>query len=334
MFRKKSPKRLYYPTKSRWYRKPRRASRRRASRKVFSYGIRTHFTRFVKDFFVYVVVGAIVLALIIFLLFSSKFSITNIEVARDDLHIDSAVVMELLDDYRGKSIFAFSRSDARDLIQKSYPEFSKVIVRKLLPNTIKVELETYEIVANVRAYYILPQVEETIVEDDEKVAAFNEALKTSFDLQVGTSTEYREELTPIEQKALLNSIGQAIFDREEDLELMVITVDGLSQPIEDRQFVIPTNDMQYVTDSIRYFTNLLQIEIIAGRYLPIAHEVHLTTQDNLVLWLSTDKDYKQQIDKLDTIYRVAELDKEDLAYIDLRIREKIIYCPRRTSCDK
>ncbi len=343
IFRRKKPKRLYYPTKSSWYRKPRRASHRRTSRKIFSYGIRTHFTRFVKDFFVYVVAGAVVLGLVIFLIFSSKFLITNVEVVRDDLNINSAVVLDLLDEYIGDSILSFSKSDAQTLIMENYPEFSKVIIRKLMPNTIKVELETYEIVANVRAYYILPEIEETIIEDDKKAAAFNDALKASFDLKAGTSTEGRQELTPIEQKALLNSIGQAIFDREEALELMIITIDGLTQPIEDRAFVIPTEFMEYITNSIKYLTNQLQVEITAVRYIPVAREVYFTIAGSsdqtgqtgdLVLWLSTDKDYKDQIDKLNTIYRIAELDKEDLAYIDLRIREKIIYCPRNASCDR
>ena len=92
--------------------------------------------------------------------------------------------------------------------------------------------------------------------------------------------------------------------------------------------------MDYILDAIKYFTNVMQMEVKSVRYLPVAREVHLVTDGNLVLWLSTDKSYKEQIDKLHTIYKVAELEKEDLAYIDLRIKEKIIYCPRRTSCDR
>jgi len=47
-----------------------------------------------------------------------------------------------------------------------------------------------------------------------------------------------------------------------------------------------------------------------------------------------DRDYKNQIDKMKTIYEPAELNKEDLAYIDLRIKDKVIYCVRGTRCDK
>lgn len=334
IFRRKKPNRLYYPTKSRWYRPPRRNRLSlRTSRKIFSHNIRTHFSTFVKDFFLYLVVAFIFLGLVVFLLFSSKFSIASIEIARDNLHIDSTAISRLLDPYRGKSIFSFSRRQASELIQEAYPEFSQVIVRKLLPNAIKVELETHQIVANFKAYYILPKVEEVLPEADIELKQLNEALRTAFALEA-PATEDKEELTPVEQKALLNRIGQAIFDQEENLELFTVTIDGLSQPIDDREIIVPLEHMDYLLNSIKYLTNLMQLEISAVRYLPVGREVHLTTDNNLTLWLALDKDYKDQIDKLDVIYKAAELNKEDLAYIDLRVREKIIYCPRNSSCDK
>jgi cell division septal protein FtsQ len=280
----------------------------------------------------YVVIGFVFLALLAFLLFSSRFAINKIEVSRDDLNTDNSNIVSLMSEFKGQSIFTFSKSKASELIQENYPEFSRIVVKKLLPNTIKIELETYEIVANIKAYYILPKAETVVLEEPPEVRELGAALKTAFDLDGKPATEDRQEMTPIEQKALLNRIGQAIFDREEDLELMTVTIEGLSQPIEDRQVVIPAKDMEYIVNSIKYLTNLMQMEIVSVQYLPIGREVHLKTRNNLVLWLSTEKDYKEQIDKLNTIYKVAELDKEDLAYIDLRIREKIIYCPRGQQC--
>ena len=333
IFGKKRQKRLYYPTKSSWYRKPRRKRLSpRTSRKIFSHNIRTHFTRLIKDFLLYVIIAVVFFTLVLFLIFSSRFAITKIEVARDDLHIDSAAVSHMLADYKGGSIFTFSKKEVADTIQEQYPEFSQVVVRKVWPDTIRVELETYEIVANVRALYTLPKVETSSADLDGEALEVREALRTAFDLEMGTETEEREELMPIEQKALLNRIGQAIFDREEDLELMTVTVDGLSQPIEDRERVVSVAAMDYMLDAIKYFTNLMQMEVLFVRYLPTAREVHLGTNDGLVLWLTLEKDYKQQIDKLHTIYKVAALDQEDLAYIDLRVKEKIIYCPHNARC--
>jgi cell division septal protein FtsQ len=292
-----------------------------------------HFTRLVKNAFLYVVIGVVFLALLAFLLFSSRFAINKIEVSRDDLHTDNSNIVSLLSEFKGQSIFTFSKSKANQLIQENYPEFARVEVKKLFPNTIKINLVTHEIVANIKAFYTLPKVETVVPEESKQIQEVGEALKAAFDLGSGPKTENREELTPIEQKALLNRIGQAIFGHEEDLQLMTITVEGLSQPIEDRQVVIPEKNMDFIINSTKYLANLMQMEVASIQYLPIARDVHLKMRNNLVLWLSTEKDYKEQIDKLNTIYKVAELDKEDIAYIDLRIREKIIYCPHGERCD-
>lgn len=335
IFRRKKPNRLYYPTKSRWYRKPRKKPAVRSSRRLFSYNMRTRFTRAFKDFFLYVVAILVFLALILFLLFSNKFSVSDVSISRDDLHVDSGAVSDLLEDYVGRSILFVSKQQIRNLIQENYPEFASVKVRKVLPGTLQVDLETHEIVANIRAFYTLPKVEEPELSVEEKeLAEFSETLRQAFNIGDDQAEEEKEEVTPIEQRGLLNRIGQALFDREEDLQLMTITVEGLTQPIEDREIVIPLKAMDFILNSVKYLTNLMQMEVESVRYLPVAREVHLRIKDGPLLWLSYEKDYREQIDRLNTIYKVAELDKEDLAYIDLRIKEKVIYCPKRSSCDR
>ncbi len=328
--RKKSPKRLYYPTKSRWYTQPRRSTRKRNTRKLFSNNIKTRFTRFFKNAIYFTITGLVLVLLVLFLTFSSYFSITNIEVLRQDFHIDTAMISNQLNRYIGDNILFFQKSKIVNKIQENFPEFASVQVKKTLPHTINIELKSHPIVANIRAYYILPEVE-TIAED-EYVNEIEEALSGSFVLDEEVS-DARYEIVPIEQKCLINKVGQAIFDKEEDLELMTITITGLSQPIEDREIIITNDKMNYILDSIRYFSNLFKMEIVGVGYLPIAREVHLKTDAGFYIWITTEKDYRKQIDKLNTIYKVAELDAEDLAYIDLRVQEKVIYCPLRSNCN-
>jgi hypothetical protein len=178
----------------------------------------------------------------------------------------------------------------------------------------------------------LPKVEASI-EENKTIKEVQDALENAFSMEAGEVIE-KEELTPIEQKCLLNRIGQAIFDQEEDLELMTITMGELTQPIEDREIVISKKRMDYMSDAIRYFNNLFKMQVRGVHYLPIAREIHIKTDSNIMIWLTMEKDYKKQIDKLNTIYEVAELNKEDIAYIDLRAREKVIYCPVKSSCNR
>lgn len=205
--------------------------------------------------------------------------------------------------------------------------------------------------ANLKAYYVLPKPEEPLPEnftelnkaieelsstDPALLAASpanplnNEEVKDAvFNLEPGA-----DEPKPIEQKSLLNRIGQAIFDQEQNLELMTIAIRGLTQPVEDREQVISQEHMNYIVEVIQYFENVMGLEVLELEYLMTPREIHLKTKNGLVIWVSMDRDYKEQIDKLKTIYEPAELNKEDLAYIDLRIREKVIYCPRQSRCNK
>lgn len=328
--RKKSPKRLYYPTKSRWYTQPRRGVKKRSTRKLFANNIKTKFTRLFKNVIYFIITGLILLLLILFLMFSSYFSIASVEVIRRDFHIDTALISNQLNRYIGDNILFFQRSKIVDIIHENFPEFATVQVKKVLPNTIKIELKSHPIVANIRAYYVLPEAETTV--EDVVESEIKSALRNSFVLDEGVS-DSDEEIVPIEQKCLINDIGQTIFDKEEDLELMTISITGLTQPIEDREIIIDVDRMNYILDSIKYFSNLFKMEVVGVTYLPIAREVHLNTDSNFDIWITTEKDYKKQIDKLNTIYEVAELDTEDLAYIDLRVQEKVIYCPLRSNCN-
>lgn len=349
VFRKKKPKRLYYPTKSRWYTRPRRRSSVKRPSKVLKKGIRGVFKNLATKSLYLVITGIVFAVLILFLLFSSYFSITNIEVVRESFNIDSAAIENELNPFIGKSIVFSPKSRIYKAIQKKFPEFAIIEVRKVLPSTLKIDLESHPIVANLRAYYILPEAEKTVNEDFTEL---NKAIEELYDSDVTikepptllsdeeitdtifTLDESKKEPEPTEQKCLLNRIGQAIFDQEENLELMTVTIRNLTQPVEDREQVIIKEHMDYMLDAIQYFTNVMGLEISGTEYLPIAREIHLKTVDNLVLWFSIERDYKEQIDKLNTIYEPAGFHEEDLSYIDLRVREKVIYCIRNSRCDQ
>lgn len=364
-FRKKPPKRLYISTGRKWYTRPRRQTRasKTYSVKVFRGGIRTHFTRFFKNALLYVMIGALLLVIFVFLFFSSYLRIKNVEVVRENLNINSAAIENELTPFIGKNILFFQRQKAVDRIHQKFPEFSAVTVKKVLPKSLRIELKSYPIVANLRAYYVLPKQETPVEEFRQLERAINElqdapisspsatgteaetAISPLDDVEVASGAfqltpevsserfvEVKEDLTPIEQKCLINRAGLAIFDQEENLELLTIAIYGLEAPLEDRQQVMPAERMEYLLGALDYIKGAMHQEISAVKYLPIPRELHLKTADGLIVWLNMERDYKTQIDNLVTIYEPAELNKEPLSYIDLRIREKVIYCPQRAAC--
>ena len=267
---------------------------------------------------------------------------------RESFNIDSAAIENELNPFIGKNIIFTPKSRIHKTIQRKFPEFAVIKVHKVLPSTLKIDLESHPIAANLRAYYVLPEAEEELDEEDftelnkaieeltgsdvpepKAIGLFEdeEVIEAIFDIEGG-----EDKPEPTEQKCLLNRIGQAIFDQEENLELMTVVMRKLTQPIEDREQVIPKEHMNYMLDAIQYFTNVMAIEVVGAEYLPIAREIHLKTVDNLVLWFSIERNYRDQIDKFHAIYEPAELYGEDLSYIDLRVREKVIYCPRNSRC--
>ncbi len=348
MFKKKRAKRLYYPVKSKWYTKPRR---KRTKKKLIKGGFKGLKKMILKSLYLMILIGAFAV-IILFLAFSSYFSIRNIEVDRTTFSIDSSSIESELKQYVGKNMVFFAKSRIYKTIQTLFPEFETVKVKKVLPSTLKISLESYPIVANLRAYYVLPEAEEMVEEDFTELSKAIEelsgteaalaTLETDSPLRdeevlddVFTLEGYEEEKPDeIEQKALLNRNGQVIFDQEENLELMTISVYGLSQPVEDRERVVQKDHMDDILGAISHIKNVMNLETKAIRYLPVAREIHLKTSDNLIIWISIDRDYKEQIDKLATVYEPAELSNEEISYIDLRVREKIIYCPINAHCNQ
>lgn len=351
-FWKRKPKRLYVPVKSSWYTRPRRkgAVKTRNATVLEKRGM----LGFVKEvvsksaFWVVSVLGVVCLFMVLF--FSSYFSIKSIEVDRENFNIDSAKIENSLGVFVGKNLIFFPKSRIQNLVLKGFPEFSGVEIKKLFPSKIKIKLTSFPVVANLRAYYVLPPAEEPAPEDFTELNKAIEELSTVDPTILSAQSNPLEDKNaskgifsldgkgegPVasEQKGLLNEIGQALFDQEENLELMSIVVRGLTQPVEDREFAIPTKTMEYIMGAVRYFTNAVGLEVLSVEYFTFANEIHLKAKNGLVVWLSVDRDFKVQLDKLKTIYEPAELNKVDLAYIDLRVKEKVIYCLRGTRCDK
>lgn len=318
MFFRKKPKRLYIPTAAKWYRPPRYRAGASLSRRTLNVGFASLFSRIVQGR-ITLLFGLATVIIIFLIAFSFVYwRIASIQIVREDFAVDSTAVEQEFQRYLGKNLLLFSPRSLLKTLHEKFPEFETLEIKKKFPHTLQLKLLRYPMVANLRAYYVLPQaLPETKVDFS---AAFN------------LNPEKPKEPEPTKQKALLNYIGQAIFDQEEDLELIIISIHGLTQPIENREQVIHPEIMQYIRETLQYFINHLNQEVKGLEYLPVAREIHIKTFNNLVIWLTTEKEYQEQLDKLKIIYEPAELNKEDLAYIDLRIKEKVIYCPRLAPC--
>lgn len=75
--------------------------------------------------------------------------------------------------------------------------------------------------------------------------------------------------------------------------------------------------------------NFTNIKISKITYYVIERELHLETEKNTILIFDLESDSRQQIEKLAIFNKENKpLDKNDFIYIDLRINNKIFYCPK------
>jgi len=325
IFRRKKPKRLYYPTKSTWYKKPRRKrtviARRPSKSMRFLKTMKFQHTIWIFIASLFIIAG------VLFYMAASHFRVTAIEIHRESFDIDSGAIEHHLQEFKKKNILFLSSHRIEKNIRENFPEFEFVTIKKKLPETLEIHLNSYEIVANVKAYYVLPEPEFTL-EGTEYMNEVEEALEAAFTLD-----KEEEEPEEVEQKGLLNAVGQVLFDKEEDLDRFTITVKELDQPLEDRQQVILPSKLNYILEALALFNNLFEIEVESIYYFPVSREMHLKTRNGFSIWLAMEKKYEDQLEKFAAIYKPAELEKESIRYIDLRVKEKVIYCPQRAHCD-
>ena len=164
MFWRKKPHRLYIPTKAHWYTRPRHIFKN-PQRSLWRRNTASFFARFFQNrFALWSISLGLIFSAILFGT-SSYFAIKNIEVLREDFNIDSATIENELSPYIGNHILFFPRNRIIRAIQEKFPEFRLVTVKKVFPNTLKVNLISHDIVANLRVYYVLPKAEEVSLED-------------------------------------------------------------------------------------------------------------------------------------------------------------------------
>ena len=83
-------------------------------------------------------------------LLRARFIEEDIDVIREDLLTDSSLIRENLEEYFNKNIFFVSKKEVVERIHEKFPIVAGVKVERVFPNTLKLELLSYPIVANIK----------------------------------------------------------------------------------------------------------------------------------------------------------------------------------------
>lgn len=251
-----------------------------------------------------VLVSVTLIAAAYLVFFSGFFSVSSISVQRDALTTSVPLIQGALSDVMGRNLLFVSSSALEEKLYGMFPEVKALEVDRLLPRTIKVTITEYPVVAKLR--------EQT------------------------TGTVW-----------LLNEVGQ-ILKKETAAALPVIDYRNAYQfpfadveqqftgltHLQDGAIALSAKDVRFILSAYEHLRAKFSITAKEMPFFPLERELHIHTDRGFQLWLDADQDMAGQLDRLAITAGEFNASSSRIAYIDLRVKGRIIYCPRGAACDR
>lgn len=276
--------------------------REKITNKLFVFGNRVNFWR---RFFLklsYLLLIVLFFGLIFVFFFTSFFVIENISLERENLRVDTGKVIDSLKDYRYRNILLVSTAKIESKIQADFPEYKTVEVRRILPNTLTIQVKNFDIIAQVKVF-IKPQLK--ISEVDVKTL----------------------EIKPYEQILVLNSEGIVEQSNEAYASLPILEISQIQEvPLVQGDRLLEKKYLELILEAQKMLWEQVGIESKTLKYFSDAKEVHLITNQNYEIWVDFKTPISEQIDKLKKISNdVNWKENPPVEHIDLRVKNRIIY---------
>lgn len=253
-------------------------------------------TRVLKILLIFIGLGA----LTYLALFTNAFQIQAIEiVAETDTSEEQMAIQNYFQAYLGENLLLFNPSEHEKKLLEEYFYLKTLDIDRNFFHSIKVTLETYPPIANVR-----------------------------IDQENGGQSFF-----VINEKGYTTGLGVSL----EDLPTIVMDVTGTdaSLPSETRipqglnEELIAETTLKILLETTEDFEAKFNMQILEIHYLKRARELHLYTERNFFVWLDLTQEVSLQLAKLKKALTELNIYEAPLDYIDLRISgqngEKVIY---------
>lgn len=251
--------------------------------------------KLLKIFKILFVLGLILGGLYLILL-TKLFEIQKVEVnGEEDTLEEQTALNTSLQEYLGKNLLFIKSTALEEELAKKYPYLKAIAVNKIPLHTLKITLETFTKVANVR-----------------------------MDLEDGSNKYF-----------ILNENGYIVGTEQtlESLPLIVMDAMGTSIDMQNGPFInqelIAKDTLDKIIGTKNDFEDKFDMQVLSIHYLKQAREVHLYTERFFYVWIDLTEDTETQFLKLKKALSVLNIYEASLEYIDLRISgqngEKVIY---------
>lgn len=235
----------------------------------------------------YFIICIIFLIILLFLIFWPLLRVKYIEIIKKDNITNMNIAYKAVDNIRNEKIFKINELDTFNKL-KSYQDNIKSIDLKIVfPNTIKIEVESYKEVFNININWI-----DYILVENWTIIPWNHSKNLKFiniikNIDKNKFIEYKKIFNPF----YIEKINNIISKLEE---------------------------------------NIINIKIKNLYYYDVERELHIEIENGNILIFSIDDDIEplEQIEKLVIFNKdYSSITDNKIIYIDLRIKNKIFYCP-------
>ncbi len=131
------------------------------------------------------------------------------------------------------------------------------------------------------------------------------------------------------ERIYINEQGYRVVGDSPTRDVLSLTLGETIDLTDPTIRLVAEQHLAAIRESSFYFEAISDLNIISIKYYPIAREAHLLTDKNYVIWLDLTTDTRAQLDKLTTAGSQLDLTSGKYEYIDLRIKDKIFYKPKR-----
>lgn len=262
-----------------------------------------------------------------FIWFSGYFKITKIFVQYEEFQNENSDILAYFDNLKGKNYLFTDPSSKNADILKAHPEFNKLIVQKIFPNTIKISFTEFPITANV----------ESIIngKSTEKVLINSVGMVIYHDTE-NPNLPYIKVITKVESDDAATQTPDAATSIAEIIPTPAIApapTPVVAQPTPDQSPIISKDNLAYMLNASSSFEERFGMKITEMQLLPQAREFHFKTEKNFEIWLDLQIPFEKQFLKLKKAMTTLDIYKTPLLYIDLRVSgangEKVIFKPKK-----
>lgn len=234
-------------------------------------------------------IGAVILAIIYGLFFSSLFVVTRVQVDKNGAAVTASQLQPFIDNLKGRNVLFINGDRVAQDLQASFPkEILFVKVKKSFPQKITLKIDEYPLVVNFHV-----------------------------------NTEKSQ------QKLVINQIGFVVAQGTDFPDLPTLELNSPTELPIIEGTILSQDKLTPIVTGLTKFPELFGMKIVAGEWKKTERELHLKTEKGFTIWLDLTQDVAVQLTKLKRALTKLDIYNEKLDYIDLRIagenNEKVIF---------